>query len=80
MSAKLSPELFREAISARVRIVNTLEKASDIQLYTAACILARIRVLQGQSVLAVLVSQDLERLGSAPTISRDAVLEFLLGA
>jgi hypothetical protein len=83
MSDKLTPELFREAIAARVRIVNTPEKASDKQLYGAACVLARIRLLQGQSVPAALANQDLAALSTnalVPDVKRESVLEYLLSA
>lgn len=80
MSDKLTPELFREAFAAKAKIVSSLDKASDIQLYTAACILAKIRISQGATVPFDLYNQDLERLGSVPSMNRGAVLEYLLGA
>jgi hypothetical protein len=82
MSEKLTMETFRLVQRAIKSINADLEKATDKQLFTAAVVLAKIRLHQGNSVPAALSETRFEPIAGdhVPSWRREDLIAYLLSA
>jgi hypothetical protein len=75
----LTPELFHTAHKAIITIKNDLASATNAQLFTAAVVVAKIRVQQGAPTPMALCEAKFESIGHAPDRwTREDVLSYLL--